>query len=253
MAQPVARSRSTNPAASERSRAVASGVRERTIARAQRSGSPAQPAEDLTRAPGDPAQRAGDPVQATGTDLGESAPPTLPDAAWAELIIDVPDFPKPGISFKDITPLLADSNAYASVVEQLTALAPEGVDLVVGMEARGFLFAAPLAVRLGAGFAPVRKPGKLPRATVSASYTLEYRSETLTMHADAIRAGQRVLIVDDVLATGGTARATAELVAGLGGSIAAVVVVIELGYLDGRAALREAGMADVRALLRLES
>jgi adenine phosphoribosyltransferase len=197
---------------------VATGVGDRTIASARPSGGTGEPAAD-----------------------------------WARLIVDVPDFPKPGIAFKDITPLLADPVAYASVVDQLAALAPDDVDLVVGMEARGFLFAAPLALRLGVGFAPVRKPGKLPRQTASASYTLEYRSETLTMHADAVRAGQRVLIVDDVLATGGTAHATAELVAGLGGSVAAVVVLIELGYLDGRSALREAGLADVRALLRLEA
>ncbi len=179
--------------------------------------------------------------------------PGRSSADWARLVVDVPDFPKPGIAFKDITPLLADGPAYASVVEQLTALAPDDVDLVVGMEARGFLFAAPLALRLGVGFAPVRKPGKLPRATVAASYTLEYRSESLALHADAIRPGQRVLIVDDVLATGGTALAAAELVTGLGGSVAAVVVLIELGYLDGRDALRAGGLADVRALLRLEA
>lgn len=170
-------------------------------------------------------------------------------AALAELILDVPDFPKPGIVFKDISPLLADPASYASAVEALTRLAPDDVDLVVGVEARGFLFAAPVALRLGAGFAPVRKPGKLPRETIAASYTLEYRSETLTMHADAVRAGQRVLVVDDVLATGGTARATADLVTRLGGSVAAVVVLIELGYLDGRRNLAQAGIVDVRALV----
>jgi adenine phosphoribosyltransferase len=216
---------------------VATGVGERTIASAKPGGTAR------------PSGGAALPVRASAESWGD---PGQPRADWTRLVVDVPDFPKPGIAFKDITPLLAEATAYASVVDQLTALAPDDVDLVVGMEARGFLFAAPLALRLGAGFAPVRKPGKLPRATVSASYTLEYRSETLTMHADAVRAGQRVLIVDDVLATGGTALATAELVAGLGGVVAAVVVLIELGYLDGRSALRRAGVADVRALLRLE-
>jgi adenine phosphoribosyltransferase len=173
-------------------------------------------------------------------------------AELAELIVDVADFPKPGIAFKDITPLLADPGAYAAAIDRLAALAPAGVDLVVGMEARGFLFAAPVALRLGVGFAPVRKPGKLPRETIAVSYTLEYRSETLTMHADAVRPGQRVLVVDDVLATGGTAQATAELVSRQGGSVAAVVVLVELSHLDGRAVLREAGLADVRAVLRAE-
>ncbi len=171
----------------------------------------------------------------------------------AELILDVPDFPKPGIVFKDITPLLADPAGFRTAVDELAALAPAAVDLVVGMEARGFLFAAPVALRLGAGFAPVRKPGKLPRETIAASYTLEYRSETLAIHADAVRPGQRVLIVDDVLATGGTARATADLVTRLGGEVAAVVVLLELAYLDGRANLSGAGLTDVRALLSVEA
>jgi adenine phosphoribosyltransferase len=174
-------------------------------------------------------------------------------SALSELIVDVPDFPKPGIVFADITPLLVDPAGYASAIDGLVGLAPADVDLVVGMEARGFLFAAPVALRLGAGFAPVRKPGKLPRETIEASYTLEYRSETLTMHADAVRPGQRVLVVDDVLATGGTVRATADLVTRLGGHVAAVVVLIELGYLDGRATLERAGLADVRALLTVEA
>ena len=178
---------------------------------------------------------------------------TLRTAALAELIRDVPDFPKPGIAFKDITPLVADPAAYRTSIDQLAGLAPSGVDLVVGMEARGFLFAGPVALRLGAGFAPVRKPGKLPRRTISASYTLEYRSETLTIHADAVRPGHRVLIVDDVLATGGTARATADLVGRLGGQVAAVVVLLELAYLDGRANLSAAGLTDVRALLSANS
>lgn len=174
-------------------------------------------------------------------------------ARWAELIRDVPDFPEPGIAFKDITPLLADHAAYDGAITELAALAPPSVDLVLGMEARGFLFAAPVALRLGVGFAPIRKPGKLPRETVSASYTLEYRSEILTLHADAVAPGQRVLVVDDVLATGGTARATAELVTRLGGSVAGVVVLVELGYLDGRARLREHGVGDVSALVTVEA
>lgn len=174
-------------------------------------------------------------------------------AALAELIEDVPDFPTPGVVFKDITPLLARPDAFSAAVGTLVSAAPRAVDVVVGMEARGFIFAAPVALALGAGFAPVRKPGKLPRSVVAADFALEYRSDTLALHADAIRPGDRVLVVDDVLATGGTGRATVELVGRLGGQVVGVAVLIELAYLDGRRQLAEAGLTDVTAVITVES
>lgn len=155
------------------------------------------------------------------------------------LVVDVPDFPEPGIVFKDITPLLADHQGFTTVV---TALADSGrdsagavvVDKVVGMEARGFILAAPVALALGAGFVPVRKAGKLPRETHAVSYSLEYGQATLEMHRDAIAPGDRVLLVDDVLATGGTVKATCELVERCGGTVVGVAVLLELGFLPGR-------------------
>lgn len=163
----------------------------------------------------------------------------------AALIRDVPDFPEPGILFKDITPLLADGPTLAALVDDW-ARAFEGVDVVAGVEARGFILAAPLAVRLGVGFVPVRKAGKLPGATERASYALEYGTATLEVTADAVRPGQRVLLVDDVLATGGTVAAAAELLERAGGQIVAVQVLMELGFLTGRARLPG---RDVRATL----
>ena len=152
-----------------------------------------------------------------------------------EKIRDVPDFPKKGIIFKDITTLLKDAAAFKYVVDTLAEKYRDGrMDVVVAMEARGFIFAAPLAYRLGIGFIPARKPGKLPARTVSAQYSLEYGTDTIEMHQDAIIPGQRVLIVDDLLATGGTARATAELVEKLGGKVVSVAFVIELTFLNGR-------------------
>jgi adenine phosphoribosyltransferase len=158
------------------------------------------------------------------------------------LIRDVPDFPKPGVVFKDISLLLDDHSAFTDVVQALADAGRDetgatAVDKVVGMEARGFILAAPVALALGVGFVPVRKPGKLPRATYSVSYALEYGEETLEMHADALAPGERVLLVDDVLATGGTAAATAELVAKGGGVAHALSVLLELSFLDGRTAL----------------
>lgn len=160
------------------------------------------------------------------------------------LIRDVPDFPKPGVTFKDITPLLDDHAAFTAVVEALAAAGRDEdgavvVDKVVGMEARGFILAAPVALALGVGFVPVRKPGKLPWKTRSVSYDLEYGSETLEMHIDALEAGERVLVVDDVLATGGTARATAELIEQAGAVVHGVAVLMELSFLPGRAVIGE--------------
>ena len=124
----------------------------------------------------------------------------------SSLIADVPDWPKPGVIFKDITPLLASPEGFRQAVDAIVTSAPEAIDVVVGMEARGFIFAAPVALALGAGFVPVRKPGKLPRPVLSESFDLEYGTETLTMHADALVSGARVLVVDDVLATGAPSR-----------------------------------------------
>ena len=134
----------------------------------------------------------------------------------------------------------------------LTAAAPAGIDAVVALEARGFIFGGPVALALGVGFVPVRKPNKLPREHIEITYDLEYATETLAIHADALAPGQRVLVVDDVLATGGTIAATAELVQTLGAEVAAVAVVLELGFLHGRARLHQAGLDDVRALVRVE-
>ena len=154
------------------------------------------------------------------------------------LIRDVPDFPAPGILFRDVTPLLADAGAFREVVRHLAAPVRElGVDVVAGVESRGFIFGAPLAIELGASFVPVRKAGKLPATTIQREYSLEYGSSHLEMHQDALRPGQRVLLVDDLLATGGTARAAAEMIRELGGDLVALSFVIELTALDGRAHL----------------
>jgi adenine phosphoribosyltransferase len=165
------------------------------------------------------------------------------------LVVDVADFPQPGVTFKDITPLVGSPGGLAAAVAGLVAAAPSGIDAVVGMEARGFIFGAPVAVALGVGFVPVRKPGKLPRRSVSVSYDLEYGTETLAVHADALPSGARVLVVDDVLATGGTVVATAELVRRLGAEVARVAVVLELDVLHGRQRLAEHGLTDVVALV----
>ncbi|HSZ44487.1 MAG TPA: adenine phosphoribosyltransferase [Streptosporangiaceae bacterium] len=160
-------------------------------------------------------------------------------------IRDVPDFPQPGVLFKDITPLLADGPAFAAVIAELGA-GYEGVDKIAGIEARGFILAAPVALELTAGFVPVRKQGKLPAKTYAESYSLEYGTATLEVHTDAFAPGDRVLIVDDVLATGGTAAATADLVKRSGATVAGIVVLLELGFLAGREKLP--GLA-VRSLL----
>jgi adenine phosphoribosyltransferase len=153
-------------------------------------------------------------------------------------IRDIPDFPKPGIVFKDITPLLLDPAALDAAVDGLAAaVRPLGVEYVIAAEARGFILGAALARELGAGFVPARKPGKLPHETVSAEYTLEYGLDALEVHADALAGGARVLIHDDLLATGGTAGAVCDLVESLGGEIAACAFLVELSFLGGRARL----------------
>lgn len=151
------------------------------------------------------------------------------------LIRDVPDFPQPGVVFRDITPLLADPVAFSTVVDTVVVHFGRGnVDKVVGIEARGFIIAAPVAYHFNAGFVPVRKAGKLPWEAEDESYELEYGTETLEIHKDALLPGERVLVVDDVLATGGTARATARLVERLGAKVVGIACIIELTFLNGR-------------------
>jgi len=158
--------------------------------------------------------------------------------SFVELIRDVPDFPKPGVIFKDITPVLADPQAFAELVDDLCAPYPVGsIDKVAGIEARGFILATPVAERLKAGFVPIRKPGKLPAAVIRQSYELEYGTDALEMHRDGVKPGDRVLIVDDVLATGGTAAAAIHLVQELEAEVIGVAVFIELGFLGGRSSL----------------
>jgi adenine phosphoribosyltransferase len=159
-------------------------------------------------------------------------------------IRDIADYPQPGVMFKDITPLLADPVALAAVVNALAS--GHVVDKVAGIEARGFILAAPVALQLGAGFVPVRKQGKLPGPTYAQSYDLEYGSATVEVHQDAFAPGERVLIVDDVLATGGTGSATAELVRKAGAEVAGIAVIMELSFLDGRSRLPDAA---IRSLL----
>jgi len=157
----------------------------------------------------------------------------------AALIRDVPDFPIPGILFRDITPLLRDPAALKQAVEQMAEpWRAARVDLVAAMEARGFMFGAAMATLLGAGFVPVRKPGKLPWRTKSVTYSLEYREDVLQIHEDAVRPGERVLVVDDVIATGGTAAAVIELIDQLGGVVVGVQFLIELADLKGRDLLK---------------
>ena len=154
------------------------------------------------------------------------------------LVRDVPDYPQVGVVFKDITPLLADGKAFAAVIEAL-AETYGPVDKVAGIEARGFIFAAPVACRLGAGFVPIRKKGKLPGVTFAEEYDLEYGTATIEVLTDAFAPGERVLVIDDVLATGGTARATADLVQRAGAQVTGLAVLLELSFLNGRARLAD--------------
>jgi adenine phosphoribosyltransferase len=167
----------------------------------------------------------------------------------ASRVREIPDYPQPGVVFRDITPLLADHVAFAGAVDAIVAHYGRGtIDKVVGIEARGFILAAPVAYHFGAGFVPVRKAGKLPAATYAESYELEYASASIEVHQDAFVPGDRVLIVDDVLATGGTAAATAALVNRAGGLVIGISVLVELTFLGGRKRL-EADGAYVHALL----
>lgn len=199
------------------------------------------------------AGRAAGRARNAGVELRVNPPEREPPTGFeftellASRVRDVADYPRPGILFRDITPLLADPVAFTGAVDALVAHRPHGtIDKVVGIEARGFILAAPVAYHLGAGFVPVRKEGKLPGATLSVRYTLEYAEATLEVHADAFAPGDRVLVVDDVLATGGTAAAAAELITRAGGNVVGLSVLIELAELGGRARL--GGLA-VHALL----
>ncbi len=178
----------------------------------------------------------------TGAPADASARLEAAREAMGRLVVDVPDFPDPGILFKDITPLLADHVAFTTVMEALATAGRNDagevvVDKVIGMESRGFILGAPVALALGVGFVPVRKAGKLPRETYAVTYDLEYGSATLEIHRDAIAEGERVLLVDDVLATGGTVAATIELVRRCGGITSAVAMLMELSALPGRQAV----------------
>ncbi|MCZ8466208.1 adenine phosphoribosyltransferase [Streptococcus uberis] len=164
-----------------------------------------------------------------------------------QYIASIENYPKEGITFRDISPLMADGKAYSYAIREICQYAADKeIDMIVGPEARGFIIGCPVAVELGIGFAPVRKPGKLPREVVSADYEKEYGVDTLTMHSDAIKPGQRVLIVDDLLATGGTVKATIEMVEKLGGVVAGCAFLIELDGLNGRQAL---GDIDYKVLM----
>lgn len=168
-----------------------------------------------------------------------------------KLIREVPDFPKPGINFYDITTLLLDPEGLEQTIDALTEQCRGmEIDTIIGVESRGFIFATPLAYQLGAGFIPVRKPKKLPAEKVSISYDLEYGQDTLEMHKDAVGEGHRVLIVDDLLATGGTARAVCDLVESVGGTVAGLLFVVELDFLNGRSKFEG---YDVKSLVRYDS
>jgi adenine phosphoribosyltransferase len=163
--------------------------------------------------------------------------------AVRDAIRDVPDFPRPGIVFKDITPVLQDPALFATVIEALVSrYRGREIDQVLAVESRGFIFGAPLAIAIGAGFVPLRKPGKLPYETRSESYDLEYGSETMEIHVDGVRSGDRVVIVDDLLATGGTAEASLKLARELGADVIELAFMVELGFLNGRRRLPDASI-----------
>lgn len=177
----------------------------------------------------------------------EGSSPQASTESLLRLIRDVPDYPRPGVVFKDITPLLGDPAAFAATITAL-AVGHDQVDKVAGIEARGFILAAPVACQLGVGFVPVRKLGKLPGPTHSQAYDLEYGTAAVEVKADAFAPGDRVLLIDDVLATGGTAAATAALIRRCGAEVTSLAVLIELGFLSGRANLPD---LDIRALLAI--
>jgi len=165
------------------------------------------------------------------------------------LIRNIPDFPKPGIQFKDITPLLASPGGFSDAIEAMLHASPSDVDLVAAIESRGFLFGAPMAMALHVGFVPIRKPGKLPGPAFEQHFDLEYGSSTLAMHQDAVAPGQRVLLVDDLLASGGTLLAAAQLIEREGGEVAHTTVLLELADMDGREVLAAGGLKSFSSVL----
>lgn len=168
-------------------------------------------------------------------------------------IVDIPDYPEPGVIFKDITPLFADPRPFRDMVDAFVAhFKDAGITKVVGPEARGFMIGTPVALELGAGFIPARKPGKLPRETVSATYELEYGTDTLEIHADAIQAQDRVLIIDDLIATGGTAAATGKLVQDMGATLVGYASILELCFLNPREKLAESGDHELFSLIKVD-
>lgn len=171
----------------------------------------------------------------------------------AGLIKDVPGYPTPGVVFRDITPLVGSADGLAAAVAGLVDLAPATVDVVLGIEARGFIFGPPVALAKGAGFVPVRKPAKLPREVETVTFDLEYGTDALAVHRDAFGPGAKVLVVDDLLATGGTVAAAAELVRRLGGELVGVSVLAELTYLGGRARLERLGIGPIVSLIELDA
>ena len=178
--------------------------------------------------------------------MPETASTPNPPLRALALIRDIPDFPKPGILFKDITPVLADGEALAELIEvQASQAQAFGAERIVGIESRGFLFGVPIAYKLGLGFTPVRKVGKLPHTTIQQEYALEYGTNTVEMHIDSVQPGQRVVIVDDLLATGGTAEAAGALVEQLGGIVVGYCFLIELGFLNGRDRLKGRNIASL--------
>lgn len=177
----------------------------------------------------------------------------MADFDFASRIIDIPDYPEPGVVFKDITPLFADAEAMRRAVEAIAEpFQDAGITKVIGPEARGFMVGVPVALELGAGFVPARKPGKLPRETVSVSYELEYGTDTLEIHADALGAGDRVLIVDDLVATGGTAAATGKLVREMGAELVGYGCILELAFLNPRPLLEEDGSVQFVSLVQVQ-
>ena len=177
----------------------------------------------------------------------------MTEFAFESLIADIPDYPKPGVLFKDITPLLADAEGFKAVVKELAdPYRDAGVTKVVGAEARGFLIGAPVAIELGAGFVPARKPGKLPRETISQEYDLEYGTAELHIHADAIQPGEKVLLVDDLIATGGTMVAQVQLVERLGAELVGIACLMELEFFDPRGILAKVTDKQLHSLVKVK-
>lgn len=176
----------------------------------------------------------------------------MSDFDFESFITDIPDYPEPGVVFKDITPLFADANAmHQTVLAIADHFRDAGITKVVGPEARGFMIGVPVAMELGAGFIPARKPGKLPRETYSVSYELEYGSDTLEIHRDAIEPGDRILIVDDLIATGGTAAATGKLIQEVGGQLVGYACILELTFLNPRDVLATSGDQELFSLVKV--